>query len=115
MHNSLVCDIVCIFVLLHLLPCLHVYMLLPRTHTTATRPKSLNKKRLRTWAENGETFVCREHMEGLPPEISPVGFGICMDINPKDFKAESIGRALMGGMLVNRSKLVWRWVTSDFR
>jgi len=39
----------------------------------------------KTWANAGAKFKCIESVEGLP--TSPVGFGICMDINPADFKA----------------------------
>ncbi|CAJ1327887.1 unnamed protein product [Effrenium voratum] len=38
----------------------------------------------KTWAEPGKSFKSLERVEGLP--IAPVGFGICMDINPLDFK-----------------------------
>lgn len=39
----------------------------------------------KTWAAKGQDFQCLPEVDGLP--ISPVGFGICMDINPEDFKA----------------------------
>ena len=39
----------------------------------------------KTWAEPGDGFKSVQTVEGLP--VSPVGFGICMDINPADFKA----------------------------
>ena len=39
----------------------------------------------KTWAAKGSDFQCLESVDGLP--INPVGFGICMDINPEDFKA----------------------------
>ncbi|CAE8649223.1 unnamed protein product [Polarella glacialis] len=39
----------------------------------------------KTWAEAGDGFQSRYVVPGLP--IGPVGFGICMDINPRDFQA----------------------------
>ncbi|CAE8581722.1 unnamed protein product [Polarella glacialis] len=38
----------------------------------------------KTWAEAGDGFQSRYVVPGLP--IGPVGFGICMDINPRDFQ-----------------------------
>eukprot|EP00931_Biecheleriopsis_adriatica_P111084 TRINITY_DN85426_c0_g1_i1.p1 TRINITY_DN85426_c0_g1~~TRINITY_DN85426_c0_g1_i1.p1 ORF type:complete len:299 (+),score=47.29 TRINITY_DN85426_c0_g1_i1:68-964(+) len=38
----------------------------------------------KTWAEAGECFVSLEKVPGL--RLAPVGFGICMDINPREFE-----------------------------
>mmetsp|Transcript_102673 Transcript_102673/g.329059 ORF Transcript_102673/g.329059 Transcript_102673/m.329059 type:complete len:367 (-) Transcript_102673:2-1102(-) len=39
----------------------------------------------RTWAEPGEGFRSLDALPGIP--LRPIGLGICMDINPQDFKA----------------------------
>eukprot|EP00933_Yihiella_yeosuensis_P036703 TRINITY_DN30474_c0_g1_i1.p1 TRINITY_DN30474_c0_g1~~TRINITY_DN30474_c0_g1_i1.p1 ORF type:complete len:301 (-),score=45.97 TRINITY_DN30474_c0_g1_i1:137-1039(-) len=38
----------------------------------------------KTWAEAGDEFRVLERLPGIP--LGPVGFGICMDINPRDFQ-----------------------------
>ena len=57
----------------------------------------------KTWAEPGDGFKSIE-VEGLP--VSPVGFGICMDINPADFKAPPEKFEFANFHLQRKSKLL---------
>ncbi|CAE7447742.1 nta1 [Symbiodinium necroappetens] len=58
----------------------------------------------KTWAEPGDGFKSVETVEGLP--VSPVGFGICMDINPADFKAPAEKFEFANFHLQHNSKLL---------